>query len=270
MLKFLITLDGLVIVLICLVFWIGVAALVTYLLRRFIPESARSNAGSTAAWYIGTAGSIFAFLTAFLINSEYSTLKSAQSYVGQEVAAATQVATASSTLTPPDAERIQDTMTVYLNSLPTAEWNALKLGKPEISPSDRLLSDLQHQVYALSDSYPASTAALNAMSSGVEEMTQARRQWIVLASSTIPAPLLLLSIFGGIVLLVNALVLGTVHGRRYWLVSSGLVLMVALNIAVILAITAPFRGPFVTKSAPISQLVTEIQDGAFAPWIKDR
>ena len=263
-------LPGMAILLICLLGAFGFAWLVAVLLRRYLPESSRADATYIAGKYMTAFGSLFAFLTGFLINSEYATLKSAQSYVGQEVAAATQLASASATLPPPDADRIQDQMVVYLTSLPGAEWSSLSNKKPEESPSGQYLSDLQQQVYTLSERKYPSTAALSSMAGGIEEMTQARRQRLVIGSSSLPLPLLLLCLVAGAALIVNALVTVVRAGTKYSLVATGLILLVALDTAAILAITGPFQGPFRAKSAPIEKLVQEIQDGRYKPWVNGR
>ena len=101
-------------------------------------------------------------------------------------------------------------------------------------------------------------------------MTQARRQRLVIASSSLPPPLLLLCLVAGAALIVNALVTVIKAGARYSLVAIGLVLLVALDTAAILAITGPFQGPFIAKSAPIEKLVDEIQEGRYKPWINGR
>jgi hypothetical protein len=262
------SLPGIAILVICLLGAFGFAWLVVVLLKRYLPETAWDPAGYTAKNYMTAFGSLFAFLTGFLINAEYSTLKSAQSYVGQEVAAATQLASASATLPPPDAERIQDQMVLYLSSLPGAEWSSLSNKKPEDSPSGRYLSDLQQQVYTLSERKYPSAAALSSMAGGIEEMTQARRQRLVIGSSSLPLPLLMLCLAAGAALIVNAIVTAFKVGVRYSWVATGLILLVALDTAAILAITGPFQGPFTAKAAPIEKLVTEIGEGRYKPWVR--
>ena len=264
------SLPGIAILVICLLGAFGFALLVALLLRRYLPESSRADATYITSNYMGACGTFFAILTAFLISSEYATLKSAQSYVGQEVAAATQLASASATLPPPDADRIQDQMVVYLTSLPGAEWSSLSNKKPEDSPSGQYLSDLQQQVYTLSERKYPSTAALSSMAGGIEEMTQARRQRLVIGSSSLPLPLLLLCIVAGAVLIVNALIHVVKAGTKYSFLATGLVLLVALDMAAILAIEDPFQGPFRANSAPIEKLVDELQEGRYKPWINDR
>jgi len=253
-----------------LAFIVGFASLAAFLLIRYLPVGSRAGAGTTAHAYMTAFGSLFAFLTGFLINSEYAYLKAAQNSVGQEVAAATQLASASSTLPPPDAERIQDRMRVYLSSLPTAEWNALALDKPTSSPSGIYMGELQQQVFSLSNREYPSTSALTAMEDAIAQMTQARRERIVISSGSLPLPLFALSLFAGMALIVNAIFVALKSGARFVFVASGLVLIVALAIAAVLAVSAPFRGPFVTKASPVIELVQELQAGRFTPWVQER
>ena len=62
----------------------------------------REGAGATAVAYMTVLGSLFAILTGFLINSEYTTMRQAQNLVGVEMAGASQLAYASASLPPAD------------------------------------------------------------------------------------------------------------------------------------------------------------------------
>jgi hypothetical protein len=161
-------------------------------------------------------------------------------------------------------------MRVYLTSWPSAEWNALALDEPASSPSGRYMGDLQQEVFGLSNREYPSTSALTAMEDAIAQMTKARRERIVISSGSLPFPLFALSLFAGLSLIVNALFVALKSGVRFVFVASGLVITVALAIGAVLAVSAPFRGPFVTEAAPVTELVNEMQAGRFTPWVRER
>jgi hypothetical protein len=244
---------------------VGLVALI--LIRRLVPVRAE-GAGMTAAAYMTALGSLFAILTGFLINSEYGTLRQTQNVVGREAAAASQLAYATAALPPVDAERVQEGLRVYFESLEVAEWSALGRGRAESSRSFDDLAALQTAVYAIGPRGYASDSAVQSMEEAVDGLTAARRERVVIASQELPLPLFVLSVFAGIALVVNALLVAQRRGTAYSLVALGIILIVALDLAAILAISAPFRGPFPVDTAPIAQVVAELAAGEYLPWIR--
>ena len=85
-----------------------------------------------------------------------------------------------------------------------------------------------------------------------------------------PLPLFLLSVIAGLALIVNAGAVTLRSGRWTTVVSVGIVVIVALDLALILAIAGPFRGPFEASREPIATLYVEMRDGTYLPWITSR
>ena len=224
-------------------------------------------AGMTAAAYMTALGSLFAILTGFLINTEYLTLRETQRAISTEVAAQSVLAYASASLPPPDTYRIQALLSKYDKALIDSEWRALAIDDEAQSTAFDALGDLQLEVADLSSRPYAPDAPMNSMGSALETMTEARRQRVSIASQTMPMPLLALSVIAGLALIINALVIALRAGPKYGFVALGIIALVALDIAAVIAISAPFRGPFVASTTPIEQILREISSGAFLPWI---
>jgi hypothetical protein len=89
----------------------------------------------------------------------------------------------------------------------------------------------------------------------------------VVANQVLPAPLFSLCVVTGAALILGALLVALRSGPRFALVAAGMVLVVGLDLAAILAISAPFDGPFAVSTAPIRQLAEEIRSGGYAPWV---
>jgi hypothetical protein len=266
-LRFLTGLSSIEIVLLALIATGTFSALCLLAIRRFSTAD-REGAGLTAAAYMTALGSLFAILTGFLINSEYSTLRQTQNVVGREVAAASQLAYATAALPPVDAERVQEALRSYFESLEIVEWQALARDRADRSRGFEELAALQAEVYAIGPRAYAPPSAVGSMEQATDRLTEARRERVVIASQVLPAPLFALSVLAGFALIVNALFVAVRSGSRYSLVALGIILVVALDLAAILAISAPFRGPFQVDTEPIAQVVAELARGSYLPWVR--
>lgn len=249
-----------------LVFIVAISAGMVLVLARS-PEDRRERAGLTAAAYMTALGSLFAILTGFLINTEYSTLRHTNEVVGQEAAAVSQLGYASAGLPPPDAVLVQQRLATYVDTLATVEWSALAAGRSEESPAFTGLAALQAEVVRLgSESYP-SPDAVASMRDALQELTQARRERIAIASQGLPTALFALSVLAGLALIANAIIVAMRSGRRYAWVAGGIIALVAFDLAAILAISAPFRGPFQASTRPLAGVAQELRDSAYLPWV---
>jgi hypothetical protein len=110
----------------------------------------------------------------------------------------------------------------------------------------------------------------DAMQTSLASITQARRQRLVIATQQLPLPLFALSVVTGLSLILGALLVALRHGPRFGFVALGIVVSVGLALTAILALSAPFAGPFVTSTAPIVQLAGEIAGGEYLSWLGTR
>lgn len=254
-----------------LLLWLGVivgfAVITNWTINRFMSDDPRERAGATAAAYMTALGSLFAILTGFLISSEYGTLRDARISLGAEIAAASQLAQASASLTPADTGKLQEDLRAYLSVLPRGEWQALATGTPGASPAAQQLRALQSTVFRVTAKPYVPPAAAGTLQDSMNAITASRRQRVVIASNSLPVPLFALSLLAGIALVVNSLLVSGRQGVRYGLVAAGIVLAVALDLGAIVAISAPFRGAFVVDPTPITELLDELDRGAYLPWV---
>ena len=241
---------------------------VIYALHRLVSPKNRESVGMTAAAYMTALGSLFAILTGFLINAEYTTLRRTQDIVADEASAASRLAWATEGLAGVDSALVQDGLATYLHDLDTGEWDALARGAPERSAAVRSLSNLQAVVFNIGSRTYVSAASAEGMRSAVSDLTSARRERVAIASQSLPFPMFALSVIAGIALIVNAVLVSLRRGTRTAAVSVGILVIVALDLALILAISAPFQGAFTASRQPIAELYGEVRAGDFLPWIQ--
>jgi len=264
---FLTGLPGLWALVLILVFVAVVSVGLTIGLSRTGPDG-REYAGATAAAYMTALGSLFAILTGFLINNEYSTLRHTNEVVAQESAAISQLAYASAGLPPTDAELIQQRLFTYTHDLASTEWPALSRNQPESSPAFVDLAKLEQDVVHIGSApYPPSESVAS-MRDALQTMTQARRERVAIASQDLPIALFALSLIAGLALIVNAIIVAMRAGPHYSWVAVGIILLVALDLAAILAISAPFRGPFQASTQPLQEIASELRRADYLPWVR--
>lgn len=261
------SLGGLEMLLLCVGGSVLYALLIIVVVVRLIPLTRREVTGTTAAAYMTVLGSLFAILTAFLINTEYSTYRQANNEVGAEVSAASDLAYASASLPPVDTSLIQEDLLAYLTAMQVREWPHLAVDPGGPSPAAPAAASLSQTVFSYGPRAYAPGPSVGAMQGALASLTEARRQRIVLATQVLPLPLFILSVVTGAALILGALLVALRNGPRYALVAGGIVLIVGFDLAAILAISAPFAGPFAVSTDPIAQLAREVQSGLYLPWV---
>ncbi len=93
----------------------------------------------------------------------------------------------------------------------------------------------------------------------------ARRGRLALTGHGVPAPLFLLVVVSGIVLCLNAIaVVVGIHGPVS-VALAGLVVLVALDLALIVAISDPFRGPMRVVPARLHAVCADLRSGHIGP-----
>ncbi|CAM8645917.1 LivK ABC-type branched-chain amino acid transport systems, periplasmic component [Acidimicrobiia bacterium] len=227
----------------------------------------REHAGMAAAAYMTALGSLFAILTGFLINSEYSTLREARQIVGTEAAASSRLASATEGLPSVDASALQVRLGQYLRDASTSDWKALADGDAQDSPAFLSLRELQATVFSISSRPYAPAATVDAMDNAIAELTSSRRELISLANSEMPFQLFALSAIAGLALIINAMFVALRTGGSTAYVAVGIIVIVALDLALILGISAPFRGPFIVDKEPIQTMSEEVLQGVYLPWV---
>ena len=236
-----------------------------YLHRRY-PNGKGASYGNTAASYMTALGSLFAILTGFLINTAYVGVRSAEDTVAAEAAAANRVAWAARGLPSADVSQIQENLADYLAALDQKEWPELG-GSSSIDGAAAELNALQQQVFTVGVRDYAPSISVDSMQAAVDELGSQRRARLTAASSEIPFELFALSVIAGLALIANSIVVTLRNGPKDGIVTIGIVVVVGLDLALILALSGPFNGPFAVSPEPLNNLLGEVRAGKYLPWV---
>ncbi len=179
------------------------------------------------------------------------------------MAAGSRLAYSTEGLPAADVDRVQAALATYLEAVTVSEWPALGRNEPGSPEAAAALNDLQRLVFVTGSQDGVNRSSVDAMKGAVGDITGIRRGRLAVASQVIPAPLLILSLFAGFALIVNALAVTLRAGRAYALLAGGIMVVVALELGAIIGIAAPFSGPFIADPEPIEQLTEEIRRGDY-------
>jgi hypothetical protein len=207
---------------------------------------------------------LFALLTAFVITTQWNRSRTAEQIVGTEADACARLALASQS-PGVDGARIRRLLVSYLESVLDDEWDTLRhehAGSPSTADA---LSRLEQDARARATASHVSTAVATDLLAAAEGVAVSRRDRLHLAGHGLPAPLFILVFVSGVVLCLNAI--SMTAGLDDWvvLVIGGLIVLIALDLALVVAISDPYRGPMGVVPSPIERVLVDIRSERFGP-----
>lgn len=213
-------------------------------------------AATTAGPLMTGFGALFAFLSAFVIATEWSTQTTADAAVAREAAASARLAWAS-TAAGVDTDAVQAQLDEYLEHTIEVEWGEMGDGNPvaatESEPWRRTEQTTRVQAAVAGVTSPSTSEMLSAL----DDLASARRERLDLSSRSLPVPLFMILGLSGLALCVNAAVLTIPHSPRTTVVAATIVVVVALDLGLVLVLGGPFRGTLTASP----DLLLGVQDG---------
>lgn len=242
-----------------LAWFLGWTVLAAAVFQATVPEENQRNLAIVAAPLIPALGAMFAFLTAFAINTEWGQLREAQHAAELEADAAARFALVAGS---PglDALHLRVLLQSYLRSVVDEEWPLLSEGRGSKSARETLGRMFREARAVVSD--PAIAAITGAdLLSAVDSLISLRRDRISLAARTMPPALLLLAFASGVVLCLDAVLLSLPYQQWEVVTVGGLVVVTALALALVVAVSAPYRGTISVDERPIAVVLDELSHG---------
>jgi hypothetical protein len=229
--------------------WFAVWTAVAYLvLDKVISAPAQADVETIAGPLMGALGALFAFLTAFVITTEWGQHREAEHTVGMEADACVRLAWISQSPVC-DGAAIRRDLAAYLGSVLNEEWPALADGGGCEATHDRM-SELQYRVRGIAAEPDVPVSVSNDLTT---------------AAPDIPAPLFLLAFLNGVVLTLNAVVLALHLDHAHGLAIAGIVALIPLDLALLLAIATPFKGDLRVEGHALVRVLDNLTRGRYGP-----
>jgi hypothetical protein len=245
--------------------WFAGWTVAAYLvLDEVIGAEIQADLGTIAGSLMGALGALFAFLTAFAITTEWGQHREAENTTGMEADACIRLAWVSDS---PgcDGIAIRGDLAAYLRSVLHEEWPALARSGDGCEVTHDRMSTLQYRIrhIAADPDVPASVSA--DLTTAADTIAVTRSDRLNAAARDLPTPLFLLAFLSGVALAVNAVVLTLHLDRSYSLAIGGIVALIPLDLALLLAIAMPFGGDLQVDAHPLARVLANLERGRYGP-----
>jgi hypothetical protein len=244
--------------------WFAVWAALAYLvLDTVISAQDQADLGTIAGPLMGALGALFAFLTAFVITTEWGQHREAEHTVGMEADACVRLAWISQS---PgcNGAAIRHHLAAYLASVLNEEWPALADGGGCEATHDRM-SQLQYRVRGIAAEPDVPASVSNDLTAAADAIAVTRAERLNAAARDLPTPLFLLAFLSGVVLTLNAIVLALHLDRAHALAIAGIVALIPLDLALLLAIAMPFKGDLRVEGHALVRVLDNLTRGRYGP-----
>ena len=247
-----------------IVFFAGAAVLTRLLAHRYVPDEDKPKVLAIVGPLTPALAALFAVMVAFTVVNEAGYLRVAQSAASSEATASSRLAWAA-TNPGVDTVAVQDALADYIEVMVGPEWTKTFEDEPILGPVERGLRRLETVTrdQATRPGLPASVSS--ELLAGLDGVTMARRDRIAEASRGIPMSYLLVLVITGLALVVNVALLTLWGGHASLVLVGGVALVVALALALLIGISAPFAGPLVVDHAALDRVLIDLQHGVFRP-----
>ncbi len=217
---------------------------------------------AVAGSMMGAVGALFAFLTGFVIASEWTQHRDAQHTVGMEADACVRLAWASAAPRC-DGAGIRADLVAYLRSVVTDEWPRLVAGAFSSPVTHDHITRLQGRIRAIAADREVAPTVAGDLTKAADSISVTRADRCSVARNDLPFPLFLLTFVAGVVLLLTAVALALRLEGADALVLAGIVVAVALDLALLVAISVPFTGPLGVRSESLEHVLGDLETGRY-------
>jgi hypothetical protein len=252
-----------------LIWFVGWTVLVGVVLESLVDEADEPAMADAAGRLMPAVGVLFALLTAFVITNQWNRSRSAEEVVGSEADACIRLALASQS---PgiDGRHLRSLLLDYLRVVLQAEWETLQHARAGSRRAADALSRLERDVRAAATSPGTASAVTTDLLAAAEGVAVRRRDRLNLSGHGLPAPLFLLAFVSGVVLCLNAIAVAVTLDDWVAIIIGGLIVLIALDLALVIALSDPFRGPMRVLPTPLNGVLDELEDGHFGPCVAAR
>ena len=205
-----------------------VIATIAFLLRstfEILLGSSKSQAASFAAPLMPALGVLFAFMSGFAITA------------------------------------IQTALVRYIDSVVESEWPLQSQMSQSLNRQSADIKNLQQAVRSSASDPTVGQADAAALINGVDDLSTQRAARLGASKSSMPLALFIALVVSGLALCLNALFVSVAGERRSRMVTYSIIVVVALDLAVLLILAGPFTGSQQVSNSPLIEVREQIITG---------
>lgn len=229
--------------------------------RRYVMVERLSTNNEVAGFKFATLGVIYAVLLAFAVIAVWEKFDAAEDAVTQEASALTSLYRLSEGLDPTARDRLHADLARYVRIVVADDWPAMARGGAS-RDATRALTELYRAALAHEPSNLRDAALLTEMLDQLNQVTQARRRRLGLASGIVPGVIWLVLFVGAVLTIAFTFFFGTVNLRAQVLMSAMLALAISLSLFVVVSIDHPFTGPVRVTAEALRVVLEDFGEGS--------
>ena len=248
-----------------LLWFVGWTAVVYLMLDAIVADEHQAGLADISGPLMTAFGALFAFLTAFVITIEWNQHRDIEQIVGQEADACVRLIWASRS---PgcDGPGTRAALLRYLRSVRREEWPTLATGSDGCRQTHDLMTTLQEHVREMAADPDVHEFAAEELIKAADKMAVTRADRLNAAGHDLPTPLFLLAFLAGIMLTLNSVALSLHLERGYSIVIGGLVILIAMDLALLVALSAPFSGALRVHGRPLARVLDNREAGDYGEY----
>ncbi|WP_240528628.1 hypothetical protein [Streptomyces humi] len=239
-----------------------VAAVARVGVRALVPVGEQDRVPQIATPLMPTLGAAFAIFAALSLASEAGYLRAAEGLVSDEAAAASRLAWAA-TSPRVHSEPIHAALLDYLRTTRAREWEGTAASSGDYPATARAIARLERTVRAEAARPEVGTATDTELVVSLDGVTSSRRARVAAAGHEVPTLYVVTLMASGLALIVNSGALVFRSSLRTSLLIVGVASVVGLSLALLFALSAPWRGPFIVSGHPLDAIIGDLKSGFF-------
>ena len=235
-----------------------------YLIRRRVELSKLRTNNEVAGFKFATVGVTYAVLLAFAVIVVWEKFSDAENDVAHEAGAATTVYRLAEGFGGEAEPLVRDSLTRYIKTVISEDWPAMERG--EASPAaTRALDGVYQAVLAYHASDPRGAALLAEVLRQLDDLTQARRARLVLATGIVPKIIWVVLFTGAFLTIGFTLFFGNQNLPAQTVMTGMLSVLVFSGLLIIVVIDHPFAGSVQVQPEPLAAVLKDFAFPALLP-----
>ena len=218
-----------------------VASLAVVLVHRYWSHEERRKHTDVAGFIFAGVAVLYAVMVGFVVLVGWEGLNSARATTYSEANQLANVYWASRNLPPPQGPAIAGLTVAYAHTVVDTEWPLMDRG--ETSPqAQAILNQIRDRVFAFQPRTGQQQALYEQALANVNDLSAARRTRLVSMSETVPEPLWVALIFGGVITVAFCLLFGLENQPVHIAMVAGVAALVTISLLLVKDMQHPFAG----------------------------
>ena len=218
-----------------------VASLAVHLVHKYWSHEERRKHTDVAGFIFAGVAVLYAVMVGFVVLVGWEGLNSARATTYSEANELANVYWASRNLPPPQGPAVAGLTVAYANTVVDTEWPLMNQG--ESSPkAQAILNQIREHVFAFQPRTGQQQALYEQALANVNDLSAARRDRLVSMSDTVPEPLWVALIFGGVITIAFCLLFGLENQAVHIAMVAGVAALVTISLLLVKNMQYPFAG----------------------------